>query len=132
MPISFSVQPEESAGALPTVADLLRHSHAHNQNRKRCAGRADKHGIVTHPPTYAEAERYAALALRARLAAHLRDPAHLDPAWAEDRAPHADIVTFLVKYLTTDRRSQAWATLDLSEDAKSHVRSVLGVEALPE
>lgn len=115
-----------------SVEDLLRISRQQNLLRKRLSGRADKHGIITQGPDYANAERATALALSARLEAHLLDPEHTDPAWTFDAAPHTEILKFFVKYLTTDVRTSAWAELGLSEEAKSHICNVLGVEALPE
>ena len=38
-------------------------------------------------------------ARRLRVAADEADPEHTDPAWALDKAPHADIVAFLDRYI---------------------------------
>jgi len=38
-------------------------------------------------------------ALSLRLEAHAADPQHADPAWAQDKVPHAELVAFYQTYL---------------------------------
>lgn len=80
------------------VADLLAASRAAHERKKQHAGRADKHGNVTHPPNYGRAEAEIAEALRLRREAHGLDPEHLDPAWALDRVPHTKLMAFYEAY----------------------------------
>lgn len=79
----------------PSVAALLTRSRAHHQRKTELANRF--RGKV-HVPNYRQAEHEAAQALALRLQAHDLDPNHLDPEWANDKAPHAEIVAFLTKY----------------------------------
>lgn len=41
------------------------------------------------------------LARELRAEAHQADPEHTDPAWQEDKVPHAEIVAFYDQYLAT-------------------------------
>lgn len=86
-----SIQPVDS----PSVSSLLKRSRAHHQRKTELA---NKRLGKQHVPNYQAAEAEAAKALELRLQAHDLDPDHLDPEWANDPAPHAEIVAFLQKY----------------------------------
>lgn len=74
------------------VADLLRQSRAANAAfhvaNQASQERASQRAAIQH-------------ALTLRLEADLADPHHTDPAWQDDQAPHADIVTFYQQYLAS-------------------------------
>lgn len=78
--------------APPTVAELLRRSRAANEARIRAGN--------SKPPAYKIAEQHAAQALALREQADQLDPEHADPEWAKDKAPHAEVMAFLMKYPT--------------------------------
>lgn len=71
-----------------TVADLLTESRASHTAYRRL--RAPK------PPGW-QAHLWDALTLRQQ--AHAIDPRHADPAWADDAAPHADLMAFYTRQL---------------------------------
>jgi hypothetical protein len=102
MSVSFSSVPPDPppADAPPTVAELLRLSRHHAQQRKRHTG-MQKNGAITSKPDYTQATLEAQQALDLRLQAHQLDPEHQDPAWLADPVPHAQMVSFLEKYITT-------------------------------
>lgn len=81
--------PDPETLPLP-VAVLLQQSRQANLDRLR-AGNAK-------PPNYQLAEQHAARALELRLQAHDIDPQHADSEWANDKAPHDQVVGFLRKY----------------------------------
>lgn len=72
------------------VAALLTRSRAHHDAKLRYANRL--------PPQEAEAEAEIARALELRQQAHALDPGHTAPEWANDRAPHAELVAFYEEY----------------------------------
>lgn len=79
----------------PTVAELLAQSRAHHQLYRRSL-RHHANGVTVDGDPIAAASEVAITA-RLRAQAEILDPAHVDPAWAEDLAakfPHEALVLF--------------------------------------
>lgn len=83
------------------VAEMLRDSRAAHDRYRSLAGRVAKDGTVAARPNYVAAEENVREALNLRVAAHRIDPQHADPEWGNDKAPHATLVDFYVKWLRT-------------------------------
>lgn len=80
------------------VAELLARSRAHHADYRRIVGTRN----LAREVRQAQTRDALRLALDARLSADAADPEHVDPAWALDRAPHAELVAFYQRTIGTE------------------------------
>lgn len=95
------VEPDAAKGVLdiptespaPSIAGLLQTSRDAHRRFRESDGFINRDGTLKTAPNYDIAHAEIQAALDARLAAQAADPAHTDPAWAEDQAANRGITS---------------------------------------